>query len=206
MCVVFDVNYIQCVNYPYLDLCVTNKIQIPEFTGTSDKPEKVPEDFRCWARIVTFYRDYYEDKFLMSQIIGVLKDDTVDVFDYTRQRGKGTKDLGVILRRKHNHYCDTLTFKEQRNSVKNMRQGATESVADFLVQVLSAVERLARDSRGTIPEEEFHTLLYDVSFNGVNEDIQHVLDSEMARYGDLNFDRMYDTVKRYEAYKLRFAA
>ena len=103
--------------------------------GTSDKSEKVAEDFRCWAWVVTFYRDYYEDEFLMSQIIGVLKDDTADVFDYTRWRGKSTKDLGVILQRMCNHYCDTLMFREQRNSVENMRQGTTESAADFLVQV-----------------------------------------------------------------------
>ena len=41
---------------------VTNKINIPEFTGTADKPGKVAEDFRRWARVVTFYRDYYEER------------------------------------------------------------------------------------------------------------------------------------------------
>ena len=64
---------------------VTNKINIPEFTGTADKPGKVAEDFWCWARVVTFYRDYYEDEFLMSQIIGVLKEDAADVFDFSRK-------------------------------------------------------------------------------------------------------------------------
>ena len=150
---------------------VTNKINIPEFTGTTDKPGKVAEDFRRWARVVTFYRDYYEDEFLMSQIIGVLKDDAADVFDFTRKRGGGTKDLGVILQRMRNHYCDTLTFREQRNSVENMKQGTHESAANFLVRVSGAVESLARDFKGTIPKEEFDTLLYDVSFNGVNEDV-----------------------------------
>ena len=179
---------------------VTNKINIPEFTGTADKPGKVAEDFRRWARVITFYRDYYEDEFLMSQIIGVLKEDAADVFDFSRKRGGGTKDLGVILQRMRNHYCDTLTFREQRNSVENMKQGTQESAPDFLVRVSGAVESLARDFKGTIPKEEFNTLLYDVSFNGVNEDVRHVLDSVMARHGELDVDRMYDAVKTHEAY------
>ena len=182
---------------------VTNKINIPEFTGTADKPGKVAEDFRRWARVITFYRDYYEDEFLMSQIIGVLKEDAADVFDFTRKRGGGTKDLGVILQRMRNHYCDTLTFQEQRNSIENMKQGTQESAADFLVRVSGAVESLARDFKGTIPKEELDTLLYDVSFNGVNEDVRHVLDSVMARHGELDVDKMYDAVKTHEAYVAR---
>ena len=102
-----------------------------------------------------------------------------------------------------NHYCDTLTFREQRNSVENMRQGTQESAADFLVRVSGAVESLARDFKGAIPQEEFDTLLYDVSFNGVNEDVRHVLDSVMARHGELNVDSMYDAVKTHEAYVAR---
>ena len=182
---------------------VTNKINIPEFTGTADKPGKVAEDFRRWARVVTFYRDYYEDEFLMSQIIGVLKEDAADVFDFSCKRGGGMKDLGLILQRMWNHYCDTLTFREQRNSVENMKQGTQESAADFLIRVSSAVESLTRDFKGTIPKEEFDTLLYDVSFNGVNEDVRHVLDSVMARHGELNVDSMYDAVKTHEAYVAR---
>ena len=139
----------------------------------------------------------------MSQIIGVLKEDAADVFDFSRKRGGGTKDLGVILQRMRNHYCDTLTFREQRNSVENMKQGTHESTADFLLRVSGAVESLARDFKGTIPKEEFDTLLYDVSFNGVNEDVRHVLDSVMARHGELNVDSMYDVVKTHEAYVAR---
>ena len=33
----------------------------------------------------------------MSQIIGVLKGGAADVFDFSRKRGGGTEDLGVIL-------------------------------------------------------------------------------------------------------------
>ena len=182
---------------------VTNKINIPEFTGAADKKGKAAEDFRRWARVITFYRDYYEDEFLMSQIIGVLKEGAADVFDFSRKRGGGTKDLGLILQRMRTHYCDTLTFREQRNSVENLKQGTHESAADFLVRVSGAVESLARDFKGTVPQDEFDTLLYDVSFNGVNEDVRHVLDSVMARHGELDIDRMYDAVKTHEAYVAR---
>ena len=179
---------------------VTNRIQIPEFSGVADKKEKIGEDFWRWARVVAYYRDYYEDEFLMSQIIGVLKDDAADVFDYVRKRDGGTRDLGVIMQRMCKHYCDTLTFREQRNTVENLRQGPTESAADFFVHVSSAVGSLERDFKGTIPKEEFETLLFDVSFNGVNEEIRHVLNSEMARHGGLSADQMYDAVKKHEAY------
>ena len=65
------------------------------------------------------------------------------------------------------------------------------------------MESLALDFKQAIPQEEFDTLPYDVSLNGVNEDVCHVLDSEMARYGDLNIDRMYDAVKTHKAYVAR---
>ena len=139
----------------------------------------------------------------MSQIIGVLKDDVADVFDFCSKRGRGTKDLGVILQRMQNHYCDTLTFREQRNSVENMKQGVHESAIDFLVHVSSAVGSLSQDFKGAVPQEEFDTLLYDVSFNGVKEDIRHVLDSMMARHGELDVNKMYDAVKTHEAYMAR---
>ena len=182
---------------------VTNKIQIPEFTGVADKKERIAEDFQRWARVIAYYRDYYEDEFLMSQIIGVLKDNAADVFDYIRKKDGGTQDLGVIMQKMRKHYYDTLTFREQQNTVENLRQGPTESAADFLVRISSAVGSLERDFRGTVPKEDFDTLLYDVSFNGVNEEIRHALDSEMARYGKLDADRMYDAVKTHEAYMAR---
>ena len=84
-----------------------------------------------------------------------------------------------------------------------MKQGTQESADDFLVRVSGAVESLARDFKGTIPKEELDTLLYDVSFDGVNEDVRHVLDSVMARHGELDVDRMYDAVKTHEAYVVR---
>ena len=45
---------------------VTNKIQIPEFMGVADQKEKVVKDFWRWARVISYYQDYYEDEYLMS--------------------------------------------------------------------------------------------------------------------------------------------
>ena len=44
------------------------------------------------------------------------------------------------------------------------------------------------------------SLQYEVSINGVKEEIQHVLDSEIARYGQLTPHQMYEVVKKYETY------
>ena len=104
------------------------------------------EAFCKWSRSVSYYRDYYEDKYLMAQIIGALKGDAADVFNFACHHGKKhTKDLGLILEQMRHHYCETLTFREQRNTVENMRQKSQELAADFLVRVLGAVDGLARD-------------------------------------------------------------
>ena len=48
--------------------------------------------------------------------------------------------------------------------------------------------------------EEMDTLQYEVSLNRVNEEFQHVLDSEVAKYGELEPAQMYNAVKCHEAY------
>ena len=62
-------------------------------------------------RTVSYYRDYYENKYLMAQIIGALKGDAADVLDFACNHGKKhTKDLELILERMQHYYCGTLTF------------------------------------------------------------------------------------------------
>ena len=51
--------------------------------------------------------------------------------------------------------------------------------------------------------EEMDTLQYEVSLNGVNEEFWHVLDSEVAKYGELEPAQMYNAVKHHEAYLSR---
>ena len=36
--------------------------------------------------------------------------------------------------------------------------------------------------------------------NGVQEEFRHILNSEMARYGELTEEQMYNAVKRHEVY------
>ena len=125
---------------------VNNKVHIPEFDGKTSNTEGAGEAFHQWSQSISYYRDYYEDEYLMAQIIGALKGDAADVFDFTFHHGKKhTKDLGLILERMQHHYCGTLTFREQRNTIENMRQKSHESATDFLGRVLEAVDGLTRD-------------------------------------------------------------
>ena len=81
-----------------------------------------------------------------------------------------------------------------------MRQKSHESAADFLVRVLGAVDGLARDWKGVVSQHEIKALLSEVFINGVQEEFRHVLNSEMARYGELTQEQMYNAVKRHEVY------
>ena len=180
---------------------VNNKVHIPEFDGKTSNTEGAGEAFHQWSRSVSYYRDYYKDEYLMAQIIGALKGDAADVFDFACHHGKKhTKDLGLILEQMRHHYCGTLTFREQQNTVKNMRQKSHELAADFLVRVSGAVDGLARDWKGMVSQHEIKALLSEVFINGVQEEFRHVLNSKMARYGELTEEQMYNTVKRHEVY------
>ena len=91
-----------------------------------------------------------------------------DVFDFACHHGKKhTKDLGLILEQMCHHYCGTLTFQEQWNTVENMRQKSHESAADFLVRVSGAVDGLARDWKGVVSQHEIKALLSEEFINGV---------------------------------------
>ena len=57
---------------------VNNKVHIPEFDGKTSNTEGAGKAFRRWSRSVSYYRDYYEDEYLMAQIIGALKGDAAD--------------------------------------------------------------------------------------------------------------------------------
>ena len=84
--------------------------------------------------------------------------------------------------------------------VENLCQGAREDATDFMIRVGSSVSNLAKDWKGQIMEAELRSLQYEVSLNGVREEIRHVLDSEIARHGQLTPHQMYKAVKKYETY------
>ena len=69
-----------------------------------------------------------------------------------------------------------------------------------MIRVGSSIGNLAKDWKGQISEAELRSLQYKVSLNGVREEIQHVLDSEIARHGQLTPHQMYEAVKKYKTY------
>ena len=130
-----------------------------------------------------------------------LTGDTSDVFNWMHSvTPGGAQDLSALLQMLREHYCGSFTFQEQRNMVENLCQGAHEDATDFMIRVGSSVGNLAKDWKGQLTEAELQSLQYEVSLNGVREEIRHVLDSEIARHGQLTPHQMYEAVKRYETY------
>ena len=180
----------------------SSKIQIPEFGGKKGHLGDVTDAFRQWARCITYYRDYYEDSYLMHLVVSSLTGDASDVFDWILSLNHGEpQDLMTLLQMLREHYCGSLTFREQRNTIENLCQKPNEAAIDFLIRVGTSVSNLAKDWKDEVTEGELQALQYEVSLNGVKEEIRHVLDSEMAkRDGHLTPQQMYKAVKRYETY------
>ena len=88
--------------------------------------------------------------------------------------------------------------------IENLHQKPNEAAIDFLIRVGTSVSNLVKDWKDELSEDELQALQYEVSLNGVKEEIRHVLDSEMAkRDGHLTPQQMYEAVKRYETYVAR---
>ena len=51
----------------------SSKIQIPEFGGKKGHSGDVTDAFRQWARCITYYREYYEDSYLMPLVVSSLE-------------------------------------------------------------------------------------------------------------------------------------
>ena len=179
----------------------SSKIQIPKFGGERGHPHDVADAFRQWAYCTTYYHDYYEDSYLMPLVVSSLMGDALDVFDWTCSiTPGGTQDLSTLLQMLREHYCGSFTFREQRNMVKNLRQGARKDATDFMIRVGTSISNLHKDWKDQLTEAELQSLQYEVSLNGVREDIRHVLDSKIARHGQLTPHQMYEVVKKYETY------
>ena len=101
----------------------SSKIQIPEFGGKKGHLGDVTDAFRQWARCITYYRDYYEDSYLMPLVVSSLTGDASDVFDWILSLNHGEpQDLTTLLQMLREHYCGSLTFREQRNTIENLHQ------------------------------------------------------------------------------------
>ena len=155
----------------------SSKIQIPEFGGKKGHPGEVTDAFRQWARCINYYRDYYEDSYLMPLVVSSLTGDASDVFDWILSLNQGEpQDLTTLLQMLREHYCGSLTFREQRNAIENLHQRSNEAAIDFLIRVGTSVSNLAKDWKDELTECELRTLQNEVSLNGVKEEIRHVLD------------------------------
>ena len=92
----------------------SSKIQILEFGGKKGHLGDVTDAFRQWARCITYYRDYYEDSYLMPLVVSSLTGDASDVFDWILSLNHGNpQDLTTLLQMLREHYCGSLTFREQ---------------------------------------------------------------------------------------------
>ena len=160
----------------------SSKIQIPEFGGKKGHLGDVTDAFRQWARCITYYRDYYEDSYLMPLVVSSLTGDASDMFDWILSLNHGEpQDLTTLLQMLREHYCGSLTFREQRNTIENLRQKPNEAAINFLIRVGTSVSNLAKDWKDELTEGKLQALQYEVLLNGVKEEIRHVLDSEMAK-------------------------
>ena len=141
----------------------------------------------------------------MPLVVSSLIGDASNVFDWILSLNPGnTQDLTTLLQMLREHYCGSLTFREQRNTIENLRQRPQEAAIDFLIRVGTSVSNLGKDWRDELTEKELQSLQYEVSLNGVQEEIRHILDSEIAKNGGkLTPQQMYEAVKRYETYVAR---
>ena len=180
----------------------SSKIQIPEFGGKKGHPHDVANAFRQWAHCITYYCDYYEDSYLMPLVVSSLTGDASDVFDWILSLNPGnTQDLTTLLQMLREHYCGSLTFREQSNTIENLHQRPQEAAIDLLIRVGTSVSNLGKDWKDELMEKELQSLQYKVFFNGVQEEIRHIQDSEIAKNGGkLTPQQMYEAVKRYETY------
>ena len=135
----------------------------------------------------------------MPLVVLSLTGDASDMFDWTCSVSPGgAQDLSELLQMLREHYCGSFTFQEQRNMV--LCQGAHEDATDFMIRVGSSISNLAKDWKDQLTKAELQSLQYEVSLNGVREEIRHILDSKIARHGQLTPHQMYEVVKRYETY------
>ena len=138
----------------------------------------------------------------MPLVISSLTGDVSDVFDWILSLNPGnTQNLTTLLQMLREDYCGSLTFREQINAIQNLRQRPQEAAIDFLIRVSTSVSNLGKDWKDELMEKELRSLQYEVSLNGVKEEIRHVLDSEIAKSeGKLTPQQMYEAVKKYETY------
>ena len=138
----------------------------------------------------------------MPRVVSSLTGDTFDVFDWILSLNPGNaQDLTTLLQMLGEHYCGSLTFREQRNTIENLCQKPQEAAIDFLIRVGTSMSNLGKDWKDELTDKELQSLQHEVSLKGVQEEIRHILESEIAKNGGkLTPQQMYEAVKRYKTY------
>ena len=79
----------------------------------------------------------------MPLVVSSLTGDASDVFDWILSLNQGEpQDLTTLLQMLREHYCGSLTFREQRNTIRNLRQKSNEAAIDFLIRVGTSVSNI----------------------------------------------------------------
>ena len=108
----------------------------------------------------------------MPLVVSSLKGDASDVFDWSRSVTPGeAQDLSTLLQMLREHYCGSYTFWEQGNMVENLCQRDREDAMDFMIRVGTSISNLGKDWKDQLTDEELQSLQYEVSLNGVKEEI-----------------------------------
>ena len=82
----------------------------------------------------------------MPLVVSSLMGDASDVFDWILSLNPGnTQDLTTLLQMLREHYCGSLTFQEQRNTIDNLHQKPQEAAIDFSIRVGTSVSNFGKD-------------------------------------------------------------
>ena len=88
----------------------------------------------------------------MPLVVLSLTRDASDVFDWVQSLNPGnTQDLTTLLQMLREHYCGSLTFQEQRNTIENLCQKPQEAAIVFLIRVGTSV---SNDWKDELTDEE----------------------------------------------------
>ena len=95
----------------------------------------------------------------MPLVVSSLMGDASNVFDWILSLNPGnTQDLTTLLQMLREHYCGSLTFREQRNTIENLHQKPQEAAIDFLIRVGTSMSNLGKDWKDELTDEELQSL------------------------------------------------
>ena len=95
-------------------------------------------------------------------VVSSLTGDALDVFHWILSPNPGnTQDLSTLLQMLREHYCGSLTFREERNTIENLCQRPQEAAIDFLIRVSTSMSNLGKDWKDELMEKELQSLQYE---------------------------------------------